>query len=62
MYNSEEDSMAICELNTDPDVGTPYVSGKYGAYFDWAIRHDFPEHLPLEPNGKNVFYSEMLRK
>lgn len=61
MYNSDNNTLAICELNTDPDVGTQYTSGKYAAYFDWAIRHDFPEHFKLE-NGTNVFYTENLKR
>lgn len=58
MYNAEDGSLAICELNTDPDVGVPYSSGKYAAYFDWVIRHDFPEHFKLD--GTSVFYNQIL--
>jgi len=60
MYNSKNKTFAICELNTDQDVGTPYVSGKYASYFDWCIRHNFPKHFSLEDNT-NVFYSDMLK-
>jgi glutathione synthase/RimK-type ligase-like ATP-grasp enzyme len=60
MYNASDDSVAICEVNTSPSINTPYSSQKYADYFDWCIRHDFPEHMPLE-DDKNIFYSEMLR-
>lgn len=58
MYNSRNDSLAICELNTDPDVGVEYTAGKYAAYFDWAIRHNFPEHFKID--GTSVFYNNIL--
>lgn len=58
MFNADNNSLAICELNTDPDVGVPYTSSKYAAYFDWVIRHDFPEHF--SPSGTSVFYNEIL--
>jgi len=60
MWNAHDNSMAICELNTDPDVGTPYVSGKYAKYFDWAIGNDFPSHFPV--SGTSVFYPEILKE
>lgn len=60
MYNSENDSVAICEINTAPSICTPYSSGKYAMYFDWLIRNDFPEHYPIKPNY--VFYNDWLRK
>lgn len=59
MYNSKDNSVAICEVNTSPSISTNYSSGKYAAYFDWVIRHNFPEHFPIE--GKSVFYNEILR-
>lgn len=62
MYNSQNDSFAVCEINTAPSIASPYMSQKYANYFDWLIRHNFPAHLPLEEDGKNVFYSEMLRE
>lgn len=60
MYNSKYDSWAICEVNTSPSINTPYSSEKYAAYFDWVIRHDFPEHFPAEQESY-VFYSKLLR-
>lgn len=59
MYNAENNTWAICEVNTSPSVNTEYASGKYAAYFSWLIRHDFPEHFPVE--GKSVFYNDILR-
>lgn len=59
MYNSKDDSVAVCEINTSPSVSTEYTSGKYAAYFDWLIRNNFPEHL--ESENKFVFYNEILR-
>lgn len=59
MYNANDDSVAICEVNTSPSITTDYTSGKYAAYFDWVIRHDFPEHFKID--GKSVFYNEILR-
>jgi hypothetical protein len=61
MYNAQNDTWAICEVNTSPSINTPYSSEKYAKYFDWVIRHNFPEHLALE-DGKNIFYSKMLRE
>jgi glutathione synthase/RimK-type ligase-like ATP-grasp enzyme len=59
MWNSKDNSVAICEVNTSPCITTEYSSGKYAAYFDWLIRHDFPAHFPIE--GKSVFYNDILR-
>lgn len=61
MYNSEDNSVAVCEVNTSPSINSDYPAGKYAAYFSWVIRHGFPPHFEIE-NGKNVFYSEMLRE
>lgn len=58
MYNAQNDSVAICELNTSPGITTEYTSGKYAAYFSWLIRHDFPAHFPID--GKSVFYNKIL--
>ncbi len=60
MFNSNDNSLAICELNTDPDVGVNYTAGKYAAYFDWAIRHDFPAHFKVD--GTSVFYNNLLKE
>lgn len=61
MYNSTNNTWAICEVNTSPSVTSEYSSGKYAQYFDWVIRHDFPDHFPLE-EGKSIFYTKMLRE
>ncbi len=62
MYNSADNSCAICEVNTSPSINTDYSSGKYAKYFSWLIRNDFPEHFSLATAGKNgyVFDNEML--
>ena len=59
MYNANTDQVAIAEVNTSPQITTPYTSGKFAEYFSWVIRHDFPEHFPIE--GKSVFYNNILR-
>jgi hypothetical protein len=59
MYNSANNSVAICEVNTSPSITTEYSSGKYAEYFSWVIRHKFPAHFAIEP--KYPFYSNMLR-
>lgn len=61
MYNSSNNTWAVCEVNTSPSVTSEYSSEKYAQYFDWVIRHDFPDHFPLE-DGKNIFYTKMLRE
>jgi hypothetical protein len=59
MYNEATGQAAIAEVNTSPQITTPYTSGKFAEYFSWVIRHDFPDHFPLD--GKSVFYNNILR-
>ena len=61
LYNAKNNTWAICEVNTSPAVNSPYMSGKYAMYFDWLIRHDFPE--PFSWEEENVtFYTKLLRE
>ena len=60
MWNDEKGVGAICEVNTSPSINTEYSSGKYAAYFDWLIRHDFPK--PQNLGGKSIFYNKLLRE
>lgn len=61
LYNAKNNTWAICEVNTSPAVNSPYMSGKYAMYFDWLIRHDFPE--PASWEDENVtFYTKLLRE
>lgn len=62
MYNSYNNSVAICEVNTSPSITADYSSGKYAQYFDWLIRHDFPPHFEIVENDTNVFYNKLLRE
>lgn len=55
MYNAANNSMAICEVNTSPSINTPYCSEKYGKYFDWLIRNDYPEHFNI--NDRNIVFT-----
>lgn len=59
MYNANTGQCAIAEVNTSPQVTTPYTTQKFADYFSWVIRHDYPEHFPIE--GKSVFYNNILR-
>jgi hypothetical protein len=59
MYDAKNEAVAIAEVNTSPQTTWPYLAGKYAAYFDWAIRHNFPAHF--EPEGTSVFYNNILR-
>lgn len=59
MYNAENESMAIAEINTSPQITSPYTSKKFAEYFSWVIRHNFPPHFPID--GKSVFYNTILR-
>lgn len=60
MYNASNDTCAVCEVNTSPSIVADYTNGKYAAYFDWLIRHNYPEHLPIGADGKFVFYNQLL--
>jgi len=60
MYNKNNHTCAICEVNTSPSINVEYSSGKYAAYFDWLIRHDFPK--PENLGGKSIFYNKLLRE
>ena len=59
MYSADTNAVAIAEVNTSPQTTWEYLSGKYAAYFDWVIRHDFPDHFQVE--GTSVFYNNILR-
>lgn len=59
MYNAENNTFAICEVNTSPSINTEYTSGKYGKYFDWLIRNDYPAHFNIDARSL-VFTNKLL--
>lgn len=60
MWKADDKTAKICEVNTNPGIDdSPYMTKKYASYFDWLIRHDFPDPIRFDPKD-TVFTTNML--
>jgi glutathione synthase/RimK-type ligase-like ATP-grasp enzyme len=61
MYNSNNETFAIAEINTSPTLSdSPYNCKKYAKYFNWCIENNFPRHFNINNRRKNIFKELML--
>lgn len=60
MINEDSGEFKVCEVNTNPGIDdSPYMIGKYAAYFEWLIRHEFPSPFEYD-SGDFVFTTDQL--
>lgn len=58
MYNANNNTCAICEINTAPTLcDSEYNSKRHAMYFDWLINNNFPEHYDFMKWKNNISFS-----